>query len=607
MGIAGLLALLGGILESIRLISENQIHSGPYLDLTLFLVSEVMTRSFWIAVITGSLLSLFFGFQKKSLEKPLTLIFQESALILLFIAMITSIKKYLPDLLRGSFAYWFFGLSHWVKGNALSLVIIFLFALLLGFFAQRFKRFHSLLSLKLIGLILLLLFWLKGISWAYDKSLQSQLRRKDAPNVILLTVDTLRADHLSGFGYELPTTPFLDSLAKESVVFQNAVPTWTKTNQSFAGILTGKYCFSTGIGDEVASILPRRNVTMAEALKNEGYRTAALVSNANLSRYFGFSDGFDEYVELWQKQKGPARERGWDTADQVTERGVRWLSKNHKKKFFLWVHYIDPHTPYTPPASYQNLFNSKAPADIPSEVPLEKMKPSTRLGNRRDLAFYVAQYDGEIRFTDDQIRLFVERVRELGLLDNTLLIFTADHGEGFGEHELYFDHGKFVYQTDAHVPLMIRYPKEIPGPRNVDSVVSLADLFPTVLDFLQIAPPLNISGQSLRSLLVSGKGDQSEPVFIESDTQLAVRTQDWKFIQTHAGERLFYELYDLKKDPFERTNLLGRGLPQEKELREKLENWLQRVRLAGQRRKFLQVGELDLRTQEQLRSLGYVQ
>jgi arylsulfatase A-like enzyme len=430
-------------------------------------------------------------------------------------------------------------------------------------------------------------------------------------------VDTLRADHLSAYGYERETSPYLERLAKESVLFRTAVTAYTKTTPSFAALFTGKPAFATGMSRQSVSYFPNFNFTLAELLKNKGYTTVGLVSNATLTPYCNYDDGFDQYFELWRKRSFKEVTGAYDRADRVTQEGIRWLKQNHSKKFFMWIHYTDPHSPYDAPAPYSDWFMKDAYTDRFADIPIEKIKWQSRLENRSDPDFYIAKYDGEIRFTDEQIRIFLEEVERLGLKRNTLLIFTADHGESMTEHGNYFDHGKFAYETLARVPLMIRYPREISQVNSLSEMVSLIDIFPTVLDFLGLPTPEGVEGRSLKPALTVREEETSfSPAFIESNYQKSLRTGDWKIIWNATNDPDWkkvsnnktdsFELYHLSQDPEETQNLIGRGLAIEAELKQALGFWMGRLESGAASQRVVATKELDPETLEKLKSLGYI-
>jgi len=309
-------------------------------------------------------------------------------------------------------------------------------------------------------------------------------------NVLLITVDTLRADHLGSYGYARDTSPHLDRLAAEGVRFAEPIVQWPKTGPSFASMFTATYPKDNGIVRRIGQPLPCRFRMLAEELSDAGYQTHAVIANGALAADFYFDQGFDTYLEGWKIE--PAEE-GLDPigAEQITRLAVGLLERIRagEKPFFLWVHYVDPHFPYTPPGEWADRFQGDglATTDRTVEVtdrPKQQMRgigPDRVLDGREDLAFYHARYDAEIAYNDHWIGELLAAAEERGLMERTLTVVTSDHGESLGEHEYYFDHGRFGFETCLRVPLILHYPGVLePG---VDPApVELLHLAPTLLE-----------------------------------------------------------------------------------------------------------------------------
>jgi arylsulfatase A-like enzyme/Tfp pilus assembly protein PilF len=363
-------------------------------------------------------------------------------------------------------------------------------------------------------------------------ALSMALRRGGkAYNVLLISVDTLRPDHLGCYGYEPTDTRNVDGIAEDGFLFTQAHATVPLTLPSHTSLLSGMSPISTGVRDNGAFVLPGHFVTLAEALKAEGYSTAAFVSTFVIDSRFGLDQGFDLYddrMETGASATGfyfPER-----TAEHVNEPAVEWLGAA-QEPFFAFVHYYDPHLPYTPPAPYDSLY-----AD--------------------------ALYDGEVAYTDVAIGEILDTLREAGTLDNTLIVFVSDHGEGLGDHDE-SGHGTLVYEPTIKVALIVRLPsgeEAGDGGRTgrIDNVVSLIDVKPTVLDFLGIEDGARTDGVSLMPLL---RGERIEPrlVFFESlypyfnfkwSPLRGVRHNEWKYILAPREE-----LYNIARDPGEQHNL----------------------------------------------------
>jgi arylsulfatase A-like enzyme len=314
-------------------------------------------------------------------------------------------------------------------------------------------------------------------------------------NILLITVDTLRADHLSSYGYPRRTTPNLDRLAAEGVRFDQTAVQWPKTTPSFASMFTATYSKDNDIVRRVGIPVSCRFEMLAKVLRRRGYSTQAVVSNGALGSEFNFDQGFDTYVETW-KLTSHASHAGANPnqAEAVTRLAIGLLDGLGRearagRPWFLWVHYIDPHFPYVPPAKWRDHFQGDRFADRSRKVPISD-RPKQQMGGigreqvldgHDDLAFYVARYDAAVAYADAQIGELLAEMRRRGLLGRTLTAFTSDHGESLGEHAYYFDHGRFGFQTCLRVPLIFHYPGVL-APRVDRQPVELLDLAPTLLE-----------------------------------------------------------------------------------------------------------------------------
>lgn len=432
------------------------------------------------------------------------------------------------------------------------------------------------------------------------------------PNVLLLTVDTLRADHLSSYGYPRRTTPNIDALVEEGVLFKNAMCNWPKTSPSFASMLTGTYGRTNLVRGGTKIKLPLRFTTIAEVMLENGYRTGAVVNNGNLGVEFQFNQGFQDHIEIWKKSE-PKDCVG------VTNHALEWLKKNHGQDFFLWVHYISPHTLYQPAPPYDKMFVDD---EFYKKLPDKKLKLTRNYKNgihekraylkpHRNLSYYISQYDGEIAYVDSQIKRVFEALKELEIFDNTLIVFSSDHGEELGEHKQYFEHGIQAYQTTMHVPLIIRYPKGITGGKVIEANLTLVDLFPTILDYTGIAPGDYLEGKSLRRFIErKKKSDRRDAVFSEGGYKnkktekyhSIVYRNTWKLIH-HSGGR--WELYNLKKDPNEQRNLIRESIDIATSLKKELTGWENHDKSNGFEEK-ANTENISEETRNQLKSLGYL-
>jgi arylsulfatase A-like enzyme len=340
-------------------------------------------------------------------------------------------------------------------------------------------------------------------------------------NILLLTVDTVRADHLSSYGYGRRTSPTIDRLAAAGVRFDQASVQWPKTTPSFASMFTATYSKDNDVVRKVGIPVSCRFEMLAKVLKRRGYATQAVVANGALASEFNFNQGFDTYVETWKLPAHGATDP--NHAEAVTRLAVGLLDGIEKvtrarRPWFLWVHYIDPHFPYAPPGKWRGLFQGDRFFDPSRKVFVSPDRPKLQMGGigreqvldgRDDLAFYVARYDAAIAYADAQIGILLAEMQRRGLLGRTLTVFTSDHGESLGEHNYYFDHGRFGFQTCLRVPLVFNYPGVL-APRVDRRPAELVDLAPTLLEAAGVALPGGAWKQG-RSLTPRLRGLAPEP------------------------------------------------------------------------------------------------
>ena len=331
--------------------------------------------------------------------------------------------------------------------------------------------------------------------------------RDSRPPVFLFTVDALRADHLPIYGYDRDTAPELTAFASDAVVFTRAFTTAPKTTPAYASMFTGRYPHRHGLqvlGQELAE----ENLTLAELLRERGYATAGFVSSTVMvDRLSSLGQGFHHWDDRLPSREAN-RENYERTASLTAGAVLDWLARADLPPF-LFVHLIDPHGPYLPPPMFRARFRfRKGPEIDPAEVP-----DFQRLPNAIVVGDYVDAYDAEILYADSAFRRMLNDVRERGLYDRALIVFTADHGESLGEDGYYFRHGKTLHEVSTRIPLVVKPP----GGRgeHIDSVwddaVSLIDVMPTVLEYVGVKVPPGTDGRSLRPIL-EGQARPSERV-----------------------------------------------------------------------------------------------
>jgi arylsulfatase A-like enzyme/Flp pilus assembly protein TadD len=365
-----------------------------------------------------------------------------------------------------------------------------------------------------------------GLAMMDSAAGQAVSRKPQQPDVYLVTIDTLRADHVHCYGYERIETPALDGLARDGLRFAQAFTPSPITNTSHTSILTGLLPSAHGVTD-FARPLASAHPTWAELLKKSGYQTGAFIGAVildskalapGLDRGFDFYDNFPRQAKT-KSRWGRVERRGLD----VVQRAEAWLDKNPNGPHFVWVHLYDPHDPYEPPTPYSNLYRDRL-------------------------------YDGEIAYADSALANFVGYLKQHGWYENSLIVVVGDHGEGLGEHHE-LTHGVFLYDSTLHVPMIFKLPGKTTT-RVIQSQVRTTDILPTVLDVLNIPPPERLDGESLKPHF-AGQEMASQPVFGETDYPLhfgwaplrAIRAEGFKFIEAPRPE-----LYDLHTDLGELQN-----------------------------------------------------
>jgi arylsulfatase A-like enzyme len=440
------------------------------------------------------------------------------------------------------------------------------------------------------------------------------VRAGNSLNVLLLTVDTLRPDHLGIYGYARPTSPRIDAFAREAVVFERAYTYWPKTRGSFVMMFTGRLPSQNGYSKKHPLILGF-NTTLAEVLKGAGYVTAAVVDNPNVAAQYGYDKGFERYRETWME---PALATETDRSRAISDDGVAFLQAAPRDRpFFLWLHWVNPHAPYTPPPPYDTKFLDAAAASGTRLRPVEGFHGGVRrewaVPGRDRLGYYVAQYDGEIAAVDEQVGRVLDALRASGQAERTLVLLTSDHGESLGEHDYYFDHGENLFDPNLRIPLLIAYPGSAGGTRT-RALASTLDLVPTVLDAVKLPYPPGLAGQSLLALAHAGTAPERARLFAQNERHLsAAFDARHKLVATPGGTGAGPSLvfYDRARDPGETR--AASGAPDLLRLvRRDLELFLERGErdwVATRVRAGDAPGEAPMTAQacEQLKALGYVQ
>jgi len=422
-------------------------------------------------------------------------------------------------------------------------------------------------TILLLGLLVIL----AGISAWFFSSSGSQRKIR---NVLLISIDTCRADRLSCYGYQRKTTPNIDAIAKEGILFENVVSPVPITLPAHSSMLTGTIPPYHGVHDNYDYRLGAGSVNLAEILKDKGFTTGAIVSAVVMDSEFGIDQGFDYYNDRFEDSAGtvPIVQRKGAKTSQLA---LQWLEDHKNEEFFLFLHYFDPHAEYEPPEPFKSAYAGRL-------------------------------YAGEIAYADYCIGAVIRRLKDLGLYDSTLLIITADHGESLHEH-MEKTHDYFIYQSTLRVPLIFRIPGVV-GSKRVGDIAGLIDIVPTVCEILGIKAPKPMHGQDLSPYFGRRQPQRRDShLYCEcltpqrrynTSSLLGVVTDRFKYIQTTQPE-----LYDLVKDPHEVNNLIKQQPQHARILKDRLKQILEQSI-----RRDLPDGkpELDEQARRNLESLGYV-
>lgn len=425
-----------------------------------------------------------------------------------------------------------------------------------------------------------------------------------SPAIVLVTVDTLRADHVGAWGYPVGTTPALDAFAAESATFLRTMVPRSQTWPTLASILTSRYPVSHGVRKN-GQALAADTETIAEVLRERGYLCAAFLSNSGQAGWPGFGllqDARDQDRRLLSEAKG-------------------WLRANAERRFFLWIHFFAPHRPFQPPLPYVERFDPGYAGRIDGSI--EQMRQITagrHAADEADLRHMLARYDGEVRYFDRLFGELMTTLRELGLDERTIVALTSDHGEELYERHRYFSHSASIYDTVLHVPLCIRLPVGAPRGHLVPGITESIDLAPTLLALVGADAPDSWRGRPLDSAVRGGsEPERDHAAFSElEDRVVSVRTREHRYIYNpddfdfpmEGGELgLVFplqaeELYVHRTDPAERDNRAV-GEPEiSRALRERVERWMESNDWDEASRRHAR-SSVPAEVQESLRALGY--
>ena len=501
---------------------------------------------------------------------------------------------------------------------------------------ERRREATAVLLWKLWAVTLILVTWFTPLS--HGPKRPSPGGGSGAPNLLLVTLDTFRADHVGALGAHGDPTPNLDRLASRGVLYERAFAQIPVTGPSHASIMSGVYPWThETLANGVA--MPEHVPVLSEALGGEGYRTAAFVSSFVLDGVFGYGRGFQVYDDALQTPKGLHElsvMRVWEQlrvrfgsisdlerrGDQTVDEALAWMmTTDNEEPFFLWVHLFDAHGPYEPPAPFDTRFYSGDPRD-PAVNTMDQatgvasyLQPS--LAGITDLDWPLAQYRGEVAFCDAQLGRLLAGLEAAGHGDDTVFVVVGDHGESLTEHDYYFNHGAKLYEPSTRVPLVIVAAGRLPAGKRSPDVVENIDLMPTILDLLGLDVPDDLPGTNLAHRETAGEGERGDQAITvtydralnrsEGETMryrmIGIRTSRFSFVYHEKGPQ---EFYNLVEDSQELTNLASRAdhgyVVQE--LVAKAEEILESAGTGAFERS---AGALGAGTEERLRALGYVE
>ena len=451
----------------------------------------------------------------------------------------------------------------------------------------RQQRLLAFLVVAIIIFCLGLYFFFSGRFLSPEQKSRSQVKRllgslhaRDL-NILLFTLDTTRADHLGCYGYPFIETPNIDRLASQGFLFKNATSQVPLTLPSHSSIFTGTYPLYNGVRDNGGFYLEPDKITLAKVLQQAGWATSAFIGAFVLDSRWGLNQGFDYYFDNFDfaKYKTISLDSVQREGGEVVKAFFDWFATNSEKKFFSWLHFYDPHTPYEPPEPFK-----------------------TKYGNRM-----WGLYDGEIAYVDTLVGRVVDELKKKELLEKTVIIILGDHGESLGEHNE-SGHGFFVYDATQSIPFIIRIPSSGLKGKVIESQVENVDIMPSVLELLGLPVPKEVQGRSILPLLAGKKADAERVAYSETyypryhygwSELKSLRTTRYKFIQAPRPE-----LYDLTLDPREQTNIFGQHVSLDNRLERELQALQERMSAKGIDAKGPQKVDDDAR--EKLMALGYI-
>jgi arylsulfatase A-like enzyme len=439
---------------------------------------------------------------------------------------------------------------------------------------------------------------------------------KESPHVIIISLDTMRADHLGCYGNRWIRTPNLDDLADESIMFTNFMTVVTTTLSAHTSLFTGKYPHTHGTPRN-GFMVNSENEMLAEVLKDAGFQTAGFLGSFALDSRFDFNAGFDHYDQDYSIMVGAGgADQDQRSAADVTNAVIGYLEEmTAYPRLFLFVHYFDPHLPYDPPPPYDKMYGPEGETDVPGfagEATGEVGAPDRKAKRRL--------YAGEVSYMDSQVGRLLDFLRQRGILDESILIVTSDHGENLGEHQGHFNHGRSTFETVLSAVCLIRLPGAAHGGTEVGQLAANIDIMPTVLSYLDLELPEGMEGESLDlnypdRIVTSNRrfGEatkphkelETNPLWYNILKEQCVREGDYKYVLAPSSKS--EALYNVAEDPEELNNLLISSNPAMKRkaavLSKLLEDW---SKFANPLPSHFEEKQFE-ETVRKLKALGYLQ
>lgn len=606
-----------------------------------------MAIGIWFGAFLGIVTAFYFTLIKKNAPKNILIfLIYIYFLLALLVAVIGYINQY--------FLASIFTLKSMTLNFAFMVAgLILLFVFIKKVKVTKVKKFPTLLRVYVLILVLILSYSLVLNSGLLKKSsrIDDQIIAKieDPLNVMIISLDAVRFDHLSCYEYERKTTPNIDRLASKGALFLNAFSQSSHTKESVPSLLTSTYP-STHNVKSLSSALPKNLLTLPSVFQSFGFKTALFSANSVVSPAYGYQRGVDDFFgpqtdkiratilgNLLYRMKGlkiPVLSSttdyllGWsyslvgnkkslyfDDAHEVTQKAMTWISENQDEPFFMYFHYAGGHAPYTPPAPYHKLFDphysdkpvTNYPQNLEMFLPFEKGRPLPE----RELKNMIAQYDGEIFDHDKNLGLLFDHLKKLHLEEKTIIIITADHGEEFYEHQGW-GHGHSLFDEVIHVPLIIYAPKMMTEAKKVKDLAAQVDIFPTLCRLCGISPFLKLSydieGMDLSPTFISTEKKYVRrfvfsEVYHGGNSAKCLRSQEYKAIKVNWNDKTKRLLFHLTTDPLEKNNIANKDKDILEDLFGKIDTIVEQSKKKSFEPKPIVMDE-DLK--EQLRSLGYI-